>query len=1558
MSSSPAGGASSAHGGPHLHSRTLSFDFDQDDSYDFEEDAHVEDDGDYSARMEAVLGEDAEEEEGDYEDYEHEQEPDMSWMDDDPQSSYRDQLRDVLESEDSGEELGEGSGEHNIEAQPHIVTQDVDEHQDTLSSPSTPSMPRTPQPTESPLPDGSAPRLAKPFLHPTVSRLRSYTPQPSRAPSSASMGTLNPPGLDTPAGSHFSALSRMSSLSNLQQLPSASTDDHSNGHVPAPDREVFRWTLLRNIGQHVYSSNPQKTASLLGAPAIGAPTVLAANGLICVGTDNGKTSVYDFTQNLKCICGSEDSQTVGPVTAVALSHDHTYVATGHAFGHVQLFDLKNPKSPARVVAPTTIEVVASGRQEGHIRGSRIVNVDFVAGRHTALVSADEHGMAFYHSLGKVLFVDASDILRILGKYPLDDPPVSPSTIVAGPTPKSQVHTHVPPERRRHRFTMLAMAPLPLGTSPHPTDAYNLIALLTPSKLVIVGLKPTPKTWLRAPREPEEGGGKTKWKGTLSWFPSVSISQGSPKKATNGKDEAAPATTPILVYTWGNSLRLLKVTEVRGRETVRNPRTGKTTEMEVGRMAFEDAGRWAAPSDILASQWLNANQVIVLTDDMLGVYDLRHGALVEQVPFNGMSLVSPSLKRSVNGSMPYSVSIRDVAHSLRAYKGKIFILGREHLQVGTLLTWADRVLSFVENGDLLSAIDLARTYYTDEAPGNRNGLPDDPELRKETIGQKMQDLMQASARYAFSEERLTDATHITPDNRGVDRTDLFEGLVRTCARACIALDDFDFLFEDLFGHYDDAGITRIFLRELEPFVLEGEIKFVPPWITQRLVALHEEDRRPDLVERVIWHIDPACLDINQAIHLCQRYHLYDALIYVYTRALRDYVAPIVELLGLMRRVQQHRRAQHRSPESGGVLDERTLESTIVNAYKVYPYLANVLSGLTYPSEEPLPADEVDQAKGDIYAFVFSGRSASWPKQGDSRLVLTAEEEGGVEPTYPYVRQLLRFDAESFLHSLDIAFEDFYLTDEPQGMSRLVIIHVLLDVLATGDLSPADVTFINIFIARNVPKYPGKLELPPKTLHKVLISLAEDTDPSTREDRQLAAEYLLSAYTPHDHERMLRLFEQAGFYRILRTWHRRERRWGALLVAYIDDPDLHPSEIFSNADEVLGQAARANHGLLPSEIVATIEDALAQLTQAGLTYCAGLLDRHVPQLHQRALDTLEEGADAERYAYLRHLLGPVHSEEYEVPTILPQKTPSQRVPRDLRHQFVQLQCRYHPEEVILLLKTFPEDFVDMKVVAEACEANEVYAAAAWAVDKLDRPGDALGKVEAFDKKLTLRVLDCFGSGAADSREEELSRAVKSMQDLVRTGIEICVGRSQGSAVDVPLEDLWFQLLNGQITSVQAVSGYLSDSKDADTSVSEAQQRTLASLRALVQETFTALVSMSSARMVSFPRLFKRLVSSTAQSAKGAQYNEFRTILTGMLESYREDGDMLIISKHLVDRDLYATTAVLVREQARGWAAGRGICTRCRRALLGKDGVAADDVRISVGRTGAVYHLDCVP
>jgi hypothetical protein len=139
-------------------------------------------------------------------------------------------------------------------------------------------------------------------------------------------------------------------------------------------------------------------------------------------------------------------------------------------------------------------------------------------------------------------------------------------------------------------------------------------------------------------------------------------------------------------------------------------------------------------------------------------------------------------------------------------------------VGTLLTWADRILSLVEDGDFLQAIELTRSYYTDEAPGNRNNLPKDQQLRKQVIGEKLKKLMDASAQYAFSEERMTDETHASPDGRGVDRTSLFEGIVEVCSKASIALDDYDYLFEDLFQNYDDSGISSIYLRQLEPFRL--------------------------------------------------------------------------------------------------------------------------------------------------------------------------------------------------------------------------------------------------------------------------------------------------------------------------------------------------------------------------------------------------------------------------------------------------------------------------------------------------------------------------------------------------------------------------------------------------------------------------------------------------------------------------------------------------------------------------------------------------------------------
>lgn len=213
------------------------------------------------------------------------------------------------------------------------------------------------------------------------------------------------------------------------------------------------------------------------------------------------------------------------------------------------------------------------------------------------MSADDHGLAFYHSLGKVLFVDAIDTLRILGKYPLDDPPL--------PTPQSSI-VSPDPARRRARYTILAMAPLPLGTSPHLTDSYNIVGLLTPTKLVVVGLKPSPKTWFKCTRPDDAKSTGSRWRGTMAWFPSVKPSTDS-STLVNGSAGEGGQSTPTLAYSWGNQLHLIRVTETKALRMLKTTRTGKPSEVEIGNITHVDIGKWTAESgDILSLQWLNVN----------------------------------------------------------------------------------------------------------------------------------------------------------------------------------------------------------------------------------------------------------------------------------------------------------------------------------------------------------------------------------------------------------------------------------------------------------------------------------------------------------------------------------------------------------------------------------------------------------------------------------------------------------------------------------------------------------------------------------------------------------------------------------------------------------------------------------------------------------------------------------------------------------------------------------------------------------------------------------------
>ncbi|GJJ06418.1 hypothetical protein Clacol_000609 [Clathrus columnatus] len=1474
----------------------------------------------YAVQLEEALGEDE-----DDEDFLYEEEGSYQQ----PPATYDEQLHNILRDGENNETSSiDGNQSENDAGIPQYDTSLKIE----ISRQSTPSSSNY-QPSNLAFIE-TRPRLSGLFPHSTSSRLRSFISQPETA------HILSVPALE-PAHTPRTSLSGTSS-------PTAIMNSSDEVMKRSLKREVFRWTSLKDLGQHIFA---KKVTSILGS-SFGEPTVLAVHGLICIGTDRAYALVFDFKQELICICKSDvPSDATGAVTAVALSRDHTYVAVGYSRGYVNLFEIARPHTPARVVIPTTLTVVASGRKEGHIEGVKITGIDFIGSRHTAIISMDESGLAFYHSLGKVLFVEATDTIRILGKY--SDIPVT--------THKDEIPVSINngageghPKIRKSNI-ILAMASLPLGPIQHPVENYSVVALLTSSKLVIVGLKPAPRTWHRKYRSnldelPTEN---SKWRGCVAWLPSLAVesvaADGSIVSDPNLNviKKGATYTLPLLAYSWDCSIYLLQLSEKKALQKAGN---SKATSIDVGSLEFKELANWSTDADYLSLQWFNAYLLLACTATHIEVWDIRRPSRVEnvQTPIFSLSPLT-SQKNADYGS---------VAHCFRTYKGKIFHLCQHELRVGIIMSWADRILSCVDDGDFLSAIEIARTYYTSTAPGNCLGLPEDETALKALVGPRLRDLMSASARYAFSEDRLTDSTHVTPENRGVDRTSLFENMVNTCLDACIALDDFEFIFEDLFEFYQVSGITPIFLRQLEPYILDGTIRMVPPRITQKLIAMHESRGNYDHAERIIWHIDPECLDVDQALTLCRKQKLYDALIYVYTTSLKDYVTPLIELMNLIRQVQKIRYKVF----SSNHLDEAT-EALVTNAYRIFPYLTSALTGMIYPNQRLMALDGRTQAKKDIYSFLFFGRSYIWPQGEGGKLIATCDD-GENEPTYPYVRLLLQFDAEAFLHTMDIAFEDEYFNDETQFISRLVIIKILLEILPSPDLSSNVKTMMNIFISRNVPKYPQSIYtyMTPSSLQTVLLNLTADNDTSTREDRQLAAEYLLSVYNPHDHEEVVKLFSQAGFYRILRVWYRSDRKWESLVSTYIEDPDVDPTEIFESLDEVLSLAKRENKGYLPKETLDVVLGAIPHLLETEVTETAVLVDKHLQDFHQQVLDKIS--SPHKQFIYLRCLLEPsaLPEDSFWYNASIRQRAPSLHLPVSAREFYLRLLCQYDAGGVIRCLDSLSDNFFPAVNAISICEESDIHEAIVW---MLDRQGDTKG---AFDKlkvstmNLTLRLGESLNS---EREKPETSMHARSLLDklinLGDIGLQICLNRSATGSSGV--EDFWFELLASQVDAAQNVSAF---SRYTNIGVQPYfhDEEALASLRSLVQKTFTSLISLGPSSTLSFPRLFKRLVESVSSSTSNhSSYSEFKVILTSMMDSYRGEGDLLTITGHLVERDLFEAVEQLSRSRLQGSRA-RGItCSICKHYFEQNSNSAVttgeSDSGLAVQRfSGLAFHRKCLP
>ncbi|ORX38895.1 Golgi CORVET complex core vacuolar protein 8-domain-containing protein [Kockovaella imperatae] len=1382
-------------------------------------------------------------------------------------------------------------------------------------------------------------RLSTSYIHPSISRLRSHHRTASTSTEQSVPGRPTSLLAQARLPSHFSQLSLAKSDSTTASpLPDPAapgtavpTDPSSSSSKPRPfNFSAFPFHPLRGISAHLFSPDAKsivdppphsarKATSFLSKPPdpprqplpLGRPSVMDVRDIIAVGTDGGLVLVYTFDQKLQHVLQNDASASSGPVTAVCVSPDGTYVGVGHATGNIHLYDLSRPLKPARTTLGLTLTQVLSGQKEGHLQGSPILHIGFVGARHTSIVTGDEHGRAFWWSLGKVIGVESNDVVRMLGSYP-GNPPASSETNGSVVTTKAKKQT-----------TLFAVRPLPLGSAPDPSDEFNFTVLQTPAKLVIVGMKPKARTWYRKMRT-DDGGTYGGLRGCAEWC----IGQGPDK---------------VLAYSWGWTLRLLRI------KIVTRVSKTKTVKAEA-EPEFTEGLTYQATGPIVALQWYDEHHLVLVTFDSIILLDARTMTLVEWQPRKTHVLMSNSFYESLNDGTPLPGYSRPVAASVRMFRGKLFILTRDAVEVASLLKWNDRILYRVHQGDFLDAIQIALAYYEDRPPGNTITLPHDREERRDLIGSRIRELLKSSLDWAFSEDRMRDDTHYSVDGRGVDLTGLFEGLASTCIDTSLALNDTAFLFDEEYDYFANAGIQNIFLKLLQPYIFQGKVRTIPPAVLKDLMSMHaEQEGDLDSAEAIIWHVEPTSLDINQVVTLCEAHGLWDALIHVYTRTMRDFVAPLVKLLGLMTSLQRDRMSRPAivGQEHGASHDE--IGAT--HAYKLFAYLEMVLCGQSYPSGEMLkPLEEASEARKSVYDFIFSGQLVQWPSGNEGTLVPALDH--GV--SYPYLDLILQFDTEAFLHAMDIAFEDPYLNDSTAAAtSRQAIINIMLDVMKPDRFANEDITLLYIFVARNLPKYPQFLFIPPSTLRRLLVSLASETDLSNLEDRQLATEYLLSTYTPDHIEEIYALFEHAGFYRILRSMYRSEGKWRLLVLAHVNDPELDKC-LFSDLDRLFDELKLDVQGM--TEVRSGIETVLSHLVDLNVRQTALLLDKHFPILHVQATETIT--SDLKKMAYLRSLLDRAtegeEEEEQEGFDGMHLDGPSTNLDSSMRLLYVSLLTRYDSSAVIAFLDRRGPAFFDLGALAEQCRKADHVEGQLWALDKM---GDSRAAFTVTETVLQSRAVD-LGQAVIDREMGDVHLILQTLNSVSHMAVRLCQEHSNddNKSSAAQSEDLWFAVLHGVMEVVHSVGAVISLSLEEESEKNPDGQMVMDNLRSLVQYTLQSLVASSSTTTLSFPRMFKRLVdeSSTGSSTqKGRAYSEFRTILTGMLDSYRSEGEMLSMTTRIVEEDLFWSVKEATKKRQMGWRPAFGSCSTCGKGLMG----AADEQEsLLVLASGEIKHKQC--
>eukprot|EP00698_Gefionella_okellyi_P019588 TRINITY_DN6022_c0_g1_i1.p1 TRINITY_DN6022_c0_g1~~TRINITY_DN6022_c0_g1_i1.p1 ORF type:complete len:1522 (-),score=360.42 TRINITY_DN6022_c0_g1_i1:629-5194(-) len=1002
---------------------------------------------------------------------------------------------------------------------------------------------------------------------------------------------------------------------------------------------------------------------------------------------------------------------------------------------------------------------------------------------------------------------------------------------------------------------------------------------------------------------------------ISLLPSANVRVRLPKPDTAGEeklpyvawrgstvrttDERRDVSDPMLAVCWDRQLMFMRLRRIQSAD-------GSGSDIDctlVSEMTIDTSA--------CGVQWMSEEVVMVLTDhDQLCVIDVVSTSILDLVDIRQTRLVyhSKFLEKSFHQSLAVASSI-------------LYMLGFDQLCMARILSWTERIAVLREAGKPLDALALALDFYEGRAKAVV-GLPRQlPALRAATSNRIAELLV----------EYMRDAMDRVPQSTGLPAGQLlpaahkhYEQVGAVCVEYCVSISRTDLLFGDIFAKFCDIGQSGLFLELLEPFLLNDKLDVLDNGVLMAMVLHYCGKRQQKRVEQCLLHLDVRKMQPEQIVALCRKYQLPAALVYAYNGA-GDFVTPLQDMLVALQRSRPEERA-----ELGG---------------RLLQYLSDVQAGKQFPKRKrDLPAEDLARIKRSVY----------------SHLLQRTRETG------PCVNLdlLMQFDTRQTLALLQSAFEDSNIPDEPP-MQRQNVFDYLVSSVLFGDRTSLAATFSSeqqydlyafaaYFVARGTVRV--STEFLDRILQRLAVAAASEQSVGTQWQQTLLQ--LLQSPTMSESasklDGVLALAERNKLYTVCDYIYRKKRDFRRVLESYLRDPERQ-RDIFAAIEGLVQDQTLSPHeqDVVRSATIGHLKD-LIQIDSAATSRM--ILEQFVTD-HARVIEELAPLPHMQ-FMYLRPIMEASIQKQQSVIAVedtndaAAQRRAEMRAEisqsQDMQELYVKLLCEYKRDRVAPFLMT--HENYRLEPTLRLCQENEIRDAVAYL---LERTGDFVGAMTLTLQDLVHKVVALEKAFAADPRSADDSQfsgdelpdmpALKDVQEVLGAGTALCQRNSQQLEVQES-QLLWFRLLDTLADVHRKYQAQLASSAKQPVSVVRLERVLQRLLRTILSDMMGYLPLPS-------------IIAKVVRDHRMDQFGEFRSIIMGMLDTYRYERSLLLSAKRLIENDTFRSARSLSSKRARAITPKTSVCGQCNYSLANPPEFVGAAAVVSVFNCGHGFHSGCM-